>query len=77
MPRLGLSINETFDSRTRAPKPDPYGRRPRQVSGVQIVGERGERPIFTSLFAKVIVTLSLVAALSTSLALLRLFTFRH
>ena len=77
MPRLGLAINEKFDNRPKAPKPDPYGRRVRAVEGVQIVGEREKTPIVTSLYAKAVMTLAFLATLTTLLALVRLFNFRH
>jgi hypothetical protein len=77
MPRLGLSINESFDNRPRAPKPDPYGRRPRQVSGVHVVGERDKTPLFSTLYAKVLTALALLATASTALAILRIYTFHH
>lgn len=77
MPRLGLSISENFDHRPKAPKPDRYGRRVRAVDGVRVVGEREVRLAFTTLYAKIFVTLALLAALTSSLAILRLFTFRH
>lgn len=77
MPRLGLSINQSFDNRPRPPKPDQYGRRVRSLDGVRIVGEREERPVFASLFVKVTLTLSLVATIAVALAMWRLFTFHH
>lgn len=77
MPRLGVSINDSFDRRPRAPKPDAYGRRPRQVSGVRVAGEREKAPLFSSLFLKVTTALALVAIASMSLAIWRLFTFQH
>jgi len=77
MPRLGLSINESFDRRPRAPQPDAYGRRPRQLSGVQIVGERDRTPVLSSLYLKTLAALGLLATVSVSLAILRIYTFHH
>lgn len=77
MPRLGLSISNSFDNRPRAPQPDAYGRRPRQISGVQIVGEREKTPVFSSLFLKVTATLAAIATISVALAILRIYTFHH
>ncbi|WP_424362924.1 hypothetical protein [Methylocystis parvus] len=77
MPRLGISINDSFDRRPRAPQPDAYGRRPRQVSGVRVVGEREKAPLFASVFLKVTTALALVAIASMSLAIWRLFSFHH
>jgi len=77
MPRLGLSINESFVKSPKPPKPDQYGRRVRAVSGVRVVNEREAPPVFTSLFFKVTLTLALLATLATSLALWRLFSFTH
>jgi hypothetical protein len=77
MPRLGLSINDSFDRRPRAPQPDAYGRRPRQVSGVRVVGEREKAPLFSPLFLKVTAVMTLIAAIAVSLAIWRLFTFHH
>lgn len=76
MPRLGLSFNESFDRRPRAPKPDAYGRRPRQISGVRVVGERETAPLFP-LFLKATATLTIIAAIAVSLAVWRLYTFHH
>lgn len=77
MPRLGLSLNESFDSTTRAPKPDSYGRRVRAVTGVQITGERAENPLFTSLYIKATAALALLATLAVALAILRIYSFKH
>lgn len=77
MPRFGIAINESSDQRFRAPKPDQYGRRVRDVQGVRVAGVREEPTIFSSLFFKVTLTLSIVAMLAVSLAAWRLFTFRH
>ncbi|WP_442756723.1 hypothetical protein ACNHKD_09080 [Methylocystis sp. JAN1] len=77
MPRLSVSISDSFDSRRRAPKPDAYGRRPRHVPGVRIVGERETAPSLSSLFFKATATLVVIAAIAVSLAVWRLFTFHH
>jgi hypothetical protein len=77
MPRLGLSIKDSFESYPRASKPDAYGRRPRQVAGVQIVGERDRAPIFSSLFLKVTATLAVLAMLSVALAIVRIYAFHR
>ncbi|QGM98462.1 hypothetical protein [Methylocystis parvus] len=77
MPRLGLSFNNSFDSRPRAPKADAYGRRPRQVTGVQIVGERETSPIFSSVYVKAMGLLAIVAAISVAAAIIRIYAFRH
>jgi hypothetical protein len=73
MPRFSFAFNESHDKRLRAPKADAYGRRPRQVSGVRVVGERENG----SLFLMVVATMAIVAAVSVSLALWRLYTFHH
>lgn len=77
MPRLGLSISESYDRRPKAPKPDQYGRRVRTVEGVRVVGAREQRPIFTPLYFKVTAALVLLATASISLAMWRLFNFPH
>jgi hypothetical protein len=77
MPRLGLSINDSFDRHPRAPKPDAYGRRPRQIAGVRVAGEREKTTIFSSLFIKAAAILAVIAALSMALAILRLYTFHR
>ncbi|PPD45810.1 MAG: hypothetical protein CTY15_02835 [Methylocystis sp.] len=77
MPRLGLSINESFDNRPKAPKSDQYGRRVRTLDGVRVAGEREAPPVFTSTFARVTLTLTLIATIATALAMWRLFTFHH
>jgi len=75
MPRLGLSINETFDSRVNHNRPDHYGRRVRHVDGVHYVGGTSERPLFGSLFFRISFALSIIAMLAMSLAMWRLFHF--
>jgi hypothetical protein len=78
MPRFGLLISDSFDSRPKAPKDDAYGRRVRHVEGVRIASERHQPgPAFSPLFYKAILTLALVATLTTSLAVWRLLTFTH
>ncbi len=76
MPRLGLSLNDAFDNRARAPKPDQYGRRVRTLDGVKTV-DAEKNPIFASLYVKIVLALTLFATLAMSLAILRLLTFRH
>ena len=78
MPRFGLSFADTYDQRQRAPQPDPYGRRPRHVEAVRIVGEEPQRPLILSpFFIKLTLSLTAVAAVAVSIAAWRLFTFPH
>ncbi|MCC3244401.1 hypothetical protein LG047_03520 [Methylocystis sp. WRRC1] len=77
MPRLGLSISESFDARRKVSKPDRFGRRVRHVNGVYHVGEKPERPLFGPLFLKLAFALSIIAMLAMSLAMWRLFHFPH
>lgn len=76
MPRLGLSISETFDSKRTVARPDRYGRRVRHVNGVEYVAEKREKPL-RSLFFKITATLALLAIIAMSAALWRLFSFPH
>jgi hypothetical protein len=76
MPRLGVTIHDSFGRRQQASKPDSYGRRVRQVRGVEVAAESGT-PMFSPLFLKLTMTLSLVAIAAASLAAWRLFTFPH
>jgi hypothetical protein len=77
MPRFSFAFNESQDKRLRAPKADAYGRRPRQVSGVRVVGERENASGGASIFLMVTATMAIVASVSVSLALWRLYTFHH
>jgi hypothetical protein len=76
MPRLGLTLNDSF-ARQPAVKADQYGRRIRHVEGVNVVDERDERPIFSPLFLKATLTLTLLATATVSMAAWSLFTFPH
>lgn len=76
MPRLGVSISETFDSKPKVARPDRYGRRVRHVSGVEYVREKPARPL-RSLFFRITATLALLAIIAMSAALWRLFSFPH
>jgi hypothetical protein len=77
MPRFSFAFHESHDKRLRAPKADAYGRRPRQVSGVRVVGEREDESRRAALSFTVAATMAVVAAVSVSLALWRLYTFHH
>lgn len=77
MPRLGLSVSESFDRRPSAPKPDPYGRRPRRVEAVRIAGEDRTPSLFSPVFIKLTASLAVIAAVAVSIAAWRLFTFPH
>lgn len=71
MPRLGVSVNNSFATHNR---PDRYGRRVRYVNGVDYF-EPKERSF--SLFVKLAMALTLIASLAMPLAVWKLFNFPH
>lgn len=77
MPRLGLAINQEFDTRARVGKPDKFGRRVRHVPGVETPA-RDHDSIFVNPFVvKLALWLAVIAFLAMSAAMWRLFSFPH
>lgn len=73
MPRLGVSLDNFAES--RAARPDKYGRRVRHVD---VIERSADRPSFMEpIYVKFVAGLIILATLSMSFALWRLFSFRH
>lgn len=73
MPRLGVSVDYFVER--KAPPADKYGRRIRHVNGVEFSGAPSR--LFDPILVKVAAGLAIMAAVSMTVALWRLFTFPH
>lgn len=73
MPRLGVSVDRHFEQ--KASPADKYGRRIRQVNAVEYGSERSR--LFDPILVKLAAGLAIVATVSMTVAIWRLFTFQH